>query len=127
MNYIGLMSGTSVDAIDAVILSILPNKKPAIVETYRLGYPQGIKEQIQSLQLTHMVDLDQYAQIDVELGILFADAADGVLQKAGLTRKDIRAVGSHGQTVRHRPQAEYPFSIQIGNLHPGHTRFPDVC
>jgi anhydro-N-acetylmuramic acid kinase len=59
--------------------------------------------------------LDTFGTLDMELGTLFAQAALSVLKKTDLRPRDIRAIGSHGQTVRHRPGGRYPFTLQIGN------------
>jgi len=49
------------------------------------------------------------------LGKLFAEAANALIEKSGIPRREIRAIGSHGQTIRHRPQAKHPFTLQLGN------------
>ena len=60
-------------------------------------------------------EVERMGELDMALGELFAAAANAVIKKSGLAPKDIRAIGSHGQTIRHRPRAAHPFTLQIGN------------
>jgi anhydro-N-acetylmuramic acid kinase len=60
-------------------------------------------------------EIERLGELDMALGELFAAAANALIKKAGLDTKDIRAIGCHGQTLRHRPRAAHPFTLQIGN------------
>jgi anhydro-N-acetylmuramic acid kinase len=115
MHYIGLMSGTSVDGIDAVLVAITDDKLFKLIATHGEPIPSSVVQRIQSLMHPGDDGLDSYGTLDMELGALFAKAANAVLSKAGMERKAIRAIGSHGQSVRHRPTGKYPFTLQIGN------------
>jgi len=110
LNFHWLMSGTSLDAIDA-----------ALVDSRSLASSVGRTRHIlppsyaQLLDLCHGVsvnELRQSASLDVRLGRLFADAVHALLKKAGTQASVIRAIGSHGQTVRHEPYGEFPFSCR---------------
>ena len=116
MNYIGLMSGTSMDAIDAVAASISTEKKVVLRATHHEAYPADVKKRLHALRDGAENDIELTAGLDSELGELFAQAAQHVQRKAGLSAHEIRAIGSHGQTIRHRPDAAHPFSLQIGIL-----------
>jgi anhydro-N-acetylmuramic acid kinase len=59
--------------------------------------------------------VDQLGQLDVELGQLFAAAALALLEEARVPRGEVQAIGSHGQTVRHRPGVRHPFTLQIAD------------
>jgi anhydro-N-acetylmuramic acid kinase len=61
------------------------------------------------------LDLDAFGRLDVEIGQHFADAALHLLEHSGIPATAVRAIGSHGQTVRHRPTGEYPFTLQLGD------------
>lgn len=61
------------------------------------------------------IPLDELGALDVAVGECFAEAALDVLARAGVSAGEVRAIGSHGQTVRHRPHATHPFSLQIGD------------
>jgi anhydro-N-acetylmuramic acid kinase len=115
MNYIGLMSGTSMDAIDAVLISLSPSGGLTLRATHRTPYPLETKQQLYALRSAAVTNLDTTAELDSLLGELFAQAADNVRAVAGLAPADIRAIGSHGQTVRHRPAGPHPFSLQLAN------------
>lgn len=119
--YIGLMSGTSVDAIDAVLCNIDDTSSQPIqlLHSKSFAFPKIIQQQIHSLsnaEYTHD-PIEEMALLDRELGELFAEAVDDLLKDSGYTRNEITAIGSHGQTIRHRPDAYHPFTIQIGNPH----------
>lgn len=58
--------------------------------------------------------LSQIGQLDTRLGRLFSDAILALMAREGLTRRDVVAIGCHGQTVWHEPQGEAPFSMQLG-------------
>ena len=115
MYYIGLMSGTSVDAIDAALVSIDSPKRFELHATHLHPFPHEIRQRIQALMHAGSDELNRTGALDVELGQLFADAANTVCAKAQLRAQDIRAIGSHGQTLRHAPRAEHPYTLQIGN------------
>ncbi len=114
-NYIGLMSGTSADSIDAVLACFPRSGKIEIKATHKHAFSDETRMQIQSLMQPDGNDLENAAELDAMLGELFADAARAVLKKADLPAAQLSGIGSHGQTLRHRPGAEHPFSIQIGN------------
>jgi anhydro-N-acetylmuramic acid kinase len=61
------------------------------------------------------LDLDAYGRLDVEIGHCFADAALQLLEHSGTPASSVRAIGSHGQTLRHRPTGNYPFTLQLGD------------
>lgn len=117
--YIGLMSGTSVDSIDAVLVQFEepPSAKPNILAA--LGHPitPQLREAILALCAPGPSELDRAGQLDRQLGQVFADACQAVLAEAGVDAKDVTAIGSHGQTVRHRPPGSVtmPFTLQLGD------------
>lgn len=115
--YLGLMSGTSVDSIDAVVVTFTPQRTLKLRATYKHPFPSDIKQEIQTLIQQAGLEnaLTRLATLDVALGELFADSALQALKSAGLTPKKVRAIGSHGQTLRHAPNGARAFSLQIGN------------
>lgn len=122
MHYIGLMSGTSVDGIDAVLVAIDGPGQIRLLASHQHPYPPEVRAQIQALSSVETGGgdagdnpLERAAELDMRLGTLFADAANQVRGKTSLGAGDIRAIGSHGQTLRHRPRATHPFTIQIAN------------
>ena len=113
--FMGLMSGTSVDGIDAVLLEFTP--QPKLVATHFTPYADAVRERVRRVSAgKHAGDaLDELGTLDVELGELFAAAALALLENSGTDRARVRAIGSHGQTVRHRPRLAHPFTTQIAD------------
>lgn len=108
--YIGLMSGTSMDGIDAVLVMI--DGDELRVEA-ALSHPWPTAHELHELCTPGDNEIDRMGVADKQVAEEFAAATHALLAKAGLTPKDIRAIGSHGQTIRHRPQLG--FTLQIGN------------
>jgi anhydro-N-acetylmuramic acid kinase len=115
MHYIGLMSGTSVDGIDSALVSIPANDQLVLLATHQHPFPAALRDAIQALMQPGPNEIEREGELDVQLGRLFAEAAKTLLAKSGVSAPSIRAIGSHGQTIRHHPHAAYPFSRQIGN------------
>ena len=118
--YIGLMSGTSMDGIDAV-LSDFSGGRPAVLADFALPYPAGLREELLALQTPGDNELDRAARLGNMLADLYAAAVRGALEAAGLPAGQIAAVGCHGQTVRHAPQAGY--TLQLNNP----ARLAETC
>jgi anhydro-N-acetylmuramic acid kinase len=113
--YIGLMSGTSVDGIDAV-LADLSKARPVLLAAQTSSWNTSLHKRIlESLNQPTQISLDTLGQLDVELGAAFADAALAIISAANLQPKQITAIGSHGQTLLHAPNANPPFSLQAGD------------
>lgn len=115
--YIGLMSGTSVDAVDAIAVRFDDARhRPDIVGTHSEPPPPGLRERILALSTAgHSLCLPEFGRLDQEVGTWFAAAANTLMDKAGLAASQVAAIGSHGQTVWHAPEEILPFSIQIGS------------
>jgi len=113
--YIGLMSGTSLDAIDASLVDI-SNNQTVLKNSVSHTIPSVLKQKILKLISAKGEDtIDLLGEVDAQLGILFADACNQLIKDSSLNAKDIKAIGSHGQTIRHRPENELAFSLQIGD------------
>lgn len=111
--YIGIMSGTSMDAVDAALVDFSDDKLK-ILATFRVPMPEGLKKQIVQL-IQNPISLAHYGEIDRRLGILFAEAALGIINKNLVPKENIAAIGSHGQTIFHQPLGDQPFTLQIGD------------
>lgn len=112
--YIGLISGTSMDGIDAVLVR-LTDSNLELIATHSLPWPDPIKRELLALANPGVNEIDRLGVTDAEAGNHFAAAALELLQKANLNPSEVRAIGCHGQTIRHRPQATSPFTLQIGD------------
>ena len=112
--FIGLMSGTSMDGIDAALVDFTATC-PDIISTHSHKYPAALHLQLEAaLELETPLDTDLTA-IDAAVGETFAAATSELLSKAGMVPENVIAIGSHGQTIRHVPDAPKPYSLQIGN------------
>ncbi|MGB9096206.1 anhydro-N-acetylmuramic acid kinase [Erwinia sp.] len=112
--YIGVMSGTSLDGID-VVLAAIDEQMVAQQASYCHPMPASLREAILSICQGQSLTLSQLGQIDTQLGRLFAEAIQTLIQREGLEREDITAIGCHGQTVWHEPQGDAPNTLQIGD------------
>lgn len=114
--YIGLMSGTSADGIDAALVDF-GGAQPKLIASHSHPLPVGSQELVSQLALTSHDELAAICELDIHLAQAFADASLALLKKAGRQASDICAIGSHGQTIRHQPPApgKTAFSLQIGD------------
>ncbi|MCW9024965.1 MAG: anhydro-N-acetylmuramic acid kinase [Gammaproteobacteria bacterium] len=112
--YIGLMSGTSVDSIDAALVSF---DNHAIQLHHALNFPisDNLREQALALLVPGKNELVRMSQLDVLYGRLFAEAAKALLKASGVSNSQVKAIGSHGQTLRHFPESDTPSTLQIGD------------
>lgn len=109
------MSGTSADGIDSVLMEFAP--APRILASHYSRYPESVREHVRRVSAgQHAGDpLDETGTLDVELGELFGAAVLKLLEQSGTEAKRVRAIGSHGQTIRHRPRQAHPFTTQIAD------------
>ena len=113
--YIGLMSGTSADGIDLALVEFSKTHQQAkLVASYYQPYNNAVAEKISSLYQPGSNEIDRAFHLDVVLARLFAQAILALLAQEQLNAKDIIAIGNHGQTIRHRPEGNKPFTLQIG-------------
>ena len=113
--YIGLISGTSMDGIDAALVEF-GERSVDIVSGRTVPYPETLRNRlIDATRAPETCTVDVIGALDHWVGECFRDAALELLQAAGVDPGDVRAIGSHGQTLRHRPDEERPYTLQIGN------------
>ncbi|HXD38487.1 MAG TPA: anhydro-N-acetylmuramic acid kinase [Rhodanobacter sp.] len=113
--YLGLISGTSADSIDAVLVRF-GDGRPQMLACRAHPWPEPLRQRLLALaQGEAAPDLDAIGRLDVEIGGQFADAAVHLLAQSGTPATAVRAIGSHGQTLRHRPGGDHPFTLQLGD------------
>jgi len=114
--YIGLISGTSMDGIDAALVRLADDDRLEFIGALCVPYPPALADTLREVINSGSVSsLRVHAQLDVSLGKAFAGAALSLLERTGRKAAQIKAIGSHGQTVRHEPDADPPFTLQLAD------------
>jgi anhydro-N-acetylmuramic acid kinase len=108
--YIGVMSGTSLDGVDLVAVSFEPLKLHA---TLTIPFPEQLRNDLIALTLPADNEIERMGVADVALARLIGESINQLIAENHLDKSQIHAVGSHGQTIRHRPESG--FSLQIGD------------
>ena len=123
--FIGLMSGTSLDGVDVALvefddtpgINLEDNQQPRVVKTHFLAYPHDLRSQILALQHPTENELEVTALVGNRLAQLYAEAVNQLLDAIQLAPSNVKAIGCHGQTIRHQPgfQDGVGFTLQVGN------------
>ena len=116
---VGRMSGTSMDGIDAALVRI-NNQRIELIDCLESPLPAQLREEISTLSHPGENEIERMGRLDRKLGLLCAQSCLDLLRQSGIDRRQIRAIGSHGQTVRHHPPSashggEPCFTLQIGD------------
>ena len=112
MFYIGLMSGTSMDAVDAALLRVVDDR-PEVVRYQQTPIEASLRRRLRAMN--DQTPLVEYSALEVLVGERFAKAAIDIIDSAELNADDICAIGSHGQTALHLPDADPPRTLQLGD------------
>jgi len=113
--YLGVMSGTSLDAIDCAIVEFDSKHNFKLINHYSHPIPDSLRTVLFSLTQPQIDEINLLAEMDVKLGELIASACLIAIKQAKLEPSQITAIGSHGQTIRHYPQGNFNTSLQIGD------------
>lgn len=112
--YIGLMSGTSVDAIDGVLV-LQSRSSIKLIAHHSQPLEDSKRQLIIHLFTSGKNGIHKLGILDSYLGKAFAEVCLQLISKSQIPPEKIRAIGSHGQTIRHHPEGQYPFTLQIGD------------
>lgn len=112
--FIGLMSGTSMDGIDAALIHI-DQHTIELVHHHEHNYPSSLKKQLNELCNSNHSSILQLGELNRKVGTVFSAAALELLKASAQQASDIIAIGSHGQTIYHHPNADLAFSMQLGD------------
>ncbi|MGM0541704.1 MAG: anhydro-N-acetylmuramic acid kinase [Pseudomonadota bacterium] len=110
--YIGLMSGTSADGVDAALVEIKLNEIQ-LIDFISPSLPEALKQSLLTLNDSPTLSLERLSQLSFDIALQFSQATQMILTKNKLHAKEIQAIGSHGQTIYHAPHI--PMSLQIGH------------
>lgn len=112
--YIGLMSGTSLDGVDVSIVDLASWPiKPIFSQT--IAMPKAMQDDILGICQGQALTLLQLGTLDHQIGQFHAKCVNSVLEQTNIKAEEIKAIGSHGQTVFHHPEGDSPFTLQIGD------------
>lgn len=120
MYAVGLMSGTSLDGIDAALVEIDDfgkKTKIKLIEFITTSIPLDVKDEIKRACSEEQSSVDLICSLNFKLGYLFAEATKNVCNKAGITLENLDFIASHGQTIYHLPKSRdsfIPSTLQIG-------------
>lgn len=112
--FIGLMTGTSADSLDCAAVGF-DGEELKIIGLKSYPLPKPIQKKIFYLSSTEEVNESTLKDTDKKLGLFFVEKVREFLKNLSINPKDVSAIGSHGQTIKHDPNSTPPFSIQIGD------------
>ena len=115
MKVIGLMSGTSVDGVDAALCEARPDGDFRILSIHFTEYPKQLAAAIHALCEQESPAPGDITNVDRQLVDIFTASVRAMLKDAAIDSRSIAVIGSHGQTIRHCPDCAEPFSLQIGD------------
>ena len=113
--YIGVLSGTSADSIDALLVDFSNSIK--VIDRFSIKIPKAVKNKIFELVLNKKLPnfANKQKELDYVLGELIGKCVNELIIKAKIDKKMVKAIGSHGQTIKHSTSRKNPFSLQIGS------------
>ena len=114
MLYVGLMSGTSLDGIDAALVDF-SNSTPSLIHALTAPMPEQLHSTLLTVCSAESIEYKTLAYLDVEIARLSAGAIKQLLQEAKVAHDNVTAIGSHGQTIFHYPEGDCPTTLQVGD------------
>ena len=112
--YLGLMSGTSIDGVDAALVDF-SGSRPRLLDCQTFPFPPSLSAKLHQLCAPSENEIELMGHADRGVAEVFAEASLQLLKDNYVRPNQIRAIGSHGQTIRHIPFGKHNFSLQIGD------------
>ncbi len=109
------MSGTSLDGVDAVLADFTENRQTTLIQTFFLPFENALRSDLLALHHPGHDELNKAALASNQLAHLYAKTVFELLKKSDIAAKDVTAIGCHGQTVRHCPEKNRGYTIQLVN------------
>jgi len=103
------------DAIDAVLVNFDQRRQPELIDSISHPLPHHLRHRLAELAQPGENELAHMMSLDVLMGRTFAEACQSLLEQANVSPQLVRAIGSHGQTIRHIPSGPFPTTCQIGD------------
>ena len=118
--FVGVMTGTSVDGLDVAAIDIDLEEQIEFIASETIAYPSDLRENLLALSQAEATNISSYGELDASLGRFIGNSVNSFLRKFGINPKEVQAIGSHGQTIRHQPpdsrgNSEQSFTLQIGD------------
>ena len=118
--FVGVMTGTSVDGLDIAAIEVDLDEKIEFIASETTAFPIDLRENLLALSKAEATSISSYGKLDAALGKFIGNSVNSFLRRFGIDPKDVRAIGSHGQTIRHQPPGthgkdEQSFTLQIGD------------
>ncbi|RQH00663.1 anhydro-N-acetylmuramic acid kinase [Paraburkholderia dinghuensis] len=110
--YFGLMSGTSMDGVDGVAVRLEKGRRPVVLAEAFVGFTKTLREALFSLQQPGDNEIERESLAGNALAARYAVCCHELLRSGNLSSSEVRAIGAHGQTVRHNPEKGYTVQIQ---------------
>ena len=121
MRYVGVMTGTSVDGLDVALVDVAGGQAGegggavSIVMAATVPFPPALAKALRELCSPGTDEVARVGAADARLGDFIGTSVVACLHSWGVQRREVRAIGCHGQTIRHHPAASPPFTVQIGD------------
>ena len=112
--YIGLMSGTSADSIDCAALD-LSSEEIKVLSCRNFEIPKDLKKDIMRSSQSEKIEQKLVDDLDYRMAEVLVDSVKEIISELNVEVEDIKAIGSHGQTIKHKPKSETPYTLQIGD------------
>ena len=113
--YLGLISGTSMDGVDAALVEFGQERMSTVAAATSPYPPEVRRTLVACIEPLARMSLHDIGTLNIVLGRCFADAAIQLLDQQAILPTRLVAIGSHGQTLRHSPDSEPPYSMQLGD------------
>ena len=118
--FVGVMTGTSVDGLDIAAIDIDLDEKIEFIAAETITYPPDLREDLLALSQAEAANISSYGELDAALGSFIGNSVNSFLRKFSINPREVKAIGSHGQTIRHQPpdtrgNSERSFTLQIGD------------
>ena len=118
--FVGVMTGTSVDGLDIAAIEVDHDENIEFIASETTAYPTDLRENLLTLSQAEATSISSYGELDAALGKFIGNSVNNFLRRFGINPKEVQAIGSHGQTIRHQPPGAtnnggQSFTLQIGD------------